>query len=307
MAEKVQDIGFERIQLWMQKTILQQGAVDEVLQSDEVQAHISYMDALQLVVPTQSLKAQERVDIYRRMYPLRMLEAMQADYPACSHYLGERFHPLVMEYVALYPSRSYTLNHLGGHFPQFIADYAPSGGILQKEELEFLHDLSSVELAISQVIDEEEDAVLNAQALLQIPSEAWDSIVLQPVSAFRLLQLRSNAVAYLQAVDDESETESIDIGAEVGSFYAMYAMVVRCDYTTSYYAMQPQEYQLLEYLVQAMPLAEAMTRILSDAEDAVEQKENHYAAEDLHSLVYQWFQQWIARGVFRAIEEYPVL
>ena len=48
------------------------------------------------------------------MYLLRMIEALEGDYPAVAHLLGvDAFADLVARYVEPHPSVSYTFNRLG--------------------------------------------------------------------------------------------------------------------------------------------------------------------------------------------------
>src|ERR1700693_1964355 len=104
------DPGLEKLQRWMQGYIVGPGAPEEADLADG------------LVLPSKTLSALERLDIYRDMYVPRMEEALAIDYPALKHFLGaEKFMRLVGRYVEAYPSRSYTLNRLGDHLPEFVA------------------------------------------------------------------------------------------------------------------------------------------------------------------------------------------
>src|ERR1700675_2927517 len=103
------DPGLERVQRWMQACIVKQGSAEEAILSDGAQAEIPAEVARGMVLPSKTLSALERLDIYRDMYLLRMEEALAVDYPALKHFLGAgEFMRVVGRYVDEYPSRSYT-------------------------------------------------------------------------------------------------------------------------------------------------------------------------------------------------------
>ena len=80
------------------------------------------IDVDSLVLPSKTLQPIQRVGIYHGMYLMRMIEALEADYGALAHFMGEHaFSHLVSDYVQRFPSRSYTLNRLGDALPELIA------------------------------------------------------------------------------------------------------------------------------------------------------------------------------------------
>src|SRR5207248_8962330 len=105
--------------------------IDQALASPRARAALKGTALEEVILPSRSLRPAERVAIYQGMYLLRMEEALVSDYPALKHLLGDqRFAALVRDYVAAFPSVSYTLNRLGDHFPEFVAKWkgAPRPG-----------------------------------------------------------------------------------------------------------------------------------------------------------------------------------
>ena len=97
------------------------------------------------------------------MYPLRMYDALAADYPGLEHFLGERFRDFVVAYTAAHPSKGYTLNRLGDRVPAFLAQqrrFSPRS---------FLVDLARLELALTEAFDEREAPPLDVSAFEAIP------------------------------------------------------------------------------------------------------------------------------------------
>ncbi len=118
--------------------VVHPGPVEEALRVAEAEVPAGRIG--DVVLPSKTLTAAERVGIYHGMYPLRMTEALQSDYPALAHYLGDDgFRDLVRGYVQAFPSRSYTLNSLGDHLPEYVKT-AP--GVRRPE---FCHDLARLE------------------------------------------------------------------------------------------------------------------------------------------------------------------
>ena len=110
-----------RVQRWMQEVVVHPGSIDEALASKAARAEVPPDRLGEVVLPSRTLAPAQRVEIYQRMYLLRMEEALGIDYPALQHFLGPRgFRDLVRGYVASFPSRSYTLNRLGDHVPAFV-------------------------------------------------------------------------------------------------------------------------------------------------------------------------------------------
>jgi hypothetical protein len=193
------DPGLERVQRWMQTCILNQGTAEEAIISEPAQAAVPADQARELVLPSKTLAPLERLDIYREMYLLRMEEALATDYPALKHFLGDdEFMRLVARFVGVYPSRSYTLNRLGDHLPEFVATLDD----LPKQE--FCHDLARLEFALTMVFDEAETAPLSPEAVRAVPQEAWETARLKPIAAFRLLEFNYPVSQYLGGVDEEN-------------------------------------------------------------------------------------------------------
>ena len=108
---------------------------------------------------------------------LRMVTGGSRDYPALAHYLGEHdFSAVVSRYVEKHPSSSYTLNRLGDSLPDFLTG--------------FERDLARLELAMTQVFDEEETEIAD---LTLLPPDRAESMRLVPIKAFRLLALHYNS------------------------------------------------------------------------------------------------------------------
>ncbi|HEX9203737.1 MAG TPA: DNA-binding domain-containing protein, partial [Vicinamibacteria bacterium] len=164
-------VPLDRLQRWMLGLVVHPGPVEEALRVAEAEVPAGRIG--DVVLPSKTLTAAERVGIYHGMYPLRMTEALQSDYPALAHYLGDdSFRDLVHGYVQAFPSRTYTLNRLGDHLPEYVKT-AP--GVRRPA---FCHDLARLELAVSEVFDAPETPPLSEKAIAAVSPEAWEHAML---------------------------------------------------------------------------------------------------------------------------------
>lgn len=73
------------------------------------------------IAPSDGMEPSERLGIYRRQYWFRVLDSIAEDFPRLRRLLGEeRFWTLAEGYLAIEPSRSFTLRHLGRGLAGFI-------------------------------------------------------------------------------------------------------------------------------------------------------------------------------------------
>ncbi|MCC6391964.1 MAG: putative DNA-binding domain-containing protein [Bryobacterales bacterium] len=264
-----------RTQRWMQAVILHPGSALQALSSDEAKREIPARRFPEVVAPSRALTSTERIGIYRDMYLLRLREALRADYPLLLRFLGEeRFHALADDYVHTHPSRSYTLNRLGDHLPEFIRTQA------KVARRGFLYDLARLELAMTEAFDAEEAAVLSPLEVESLPEEAWETMRLKPVPALRLLEFSYPVNDYAQAVRDETPAPPL-------RKRITYAAVCRKDYGAVRLELPRAAFLLLQALAAGTPVGEAI--------------DNPALRQVKESDLFGWFSQWVAAGMFRSI------
>jgi hypothetical protein len=77
--------------------------------------------------PSEHLEPAERLDVYRNMYFLRLLEVLREDYPQLAQLLGDdAFADLARAYLTAHPSRHPSVRHVGDALPEFLAASAPA-------------------------------------------------------------------------------------------------------------------------------------------------------------------------------------
>jgi hypothetical protein len=268
-----------RVQRWMQAVVVHPGSVDEAIAA--ASTRLSPERLREVVLPSRTLAPSERVGIYQGMYLLRMEEALDSDYPALKHFLGPRgFRALVRDYVASFPSRSYTLNRLGDRLPEFVGRW---GGLRHRA---FCQDLARLELALTQVFDEVETPALSAEAVAAVPAERWPSARLRPIAACRLLALRYPVSAYIASLGDKRHRHPRPRRKDG------WVVVFRRDYGVYRLELSPAAHALLSELAAGRPLGQAVA-------SAVRRRGRAAARE---KDLYRWFRQWMASGIFRDVE-----
>jgi len=274
------DPGLDRIQRWMQACIMTQGECEEAIQSRAAQTVIPAADAPGLVKPSATMQALERLDVYRQMYLLRLEEALATDYPTLKHYLGEsEFFRLVARYVEAYPSRSYTLNRLGDHLPEF------AGTLTDIPKPEFCRDLARLEYAVTLVFDEQETPKLTPEAIQSVPQDAWERARLKPIAALRLLEADYPVSEYMGAVDEENPFPQIRKRKTFVVAYRRNYLVHRLD-------LKRPAYELLSALAAGKQLGQALMDVcVPGRKPAVKE-----------SQLFEWFRDWMAEGLFQSVE-----
>jgi len=268
----------DRMQRWLQAVIVHPGEVEEAIASEEAARELAPADLTDLIRPSHSLTAAERVEIYHGMYLLRMVEALEADYPALRHLFGEEaFAELVDDYVRTFPSRSYTLNRLGDHLPQFLLDGA-------RPYAELLHELARLELAITEVFDADEAPVLTPEQVRAVAPECWPEARLRPIAAFRLLTFRYPVLRWLDAARrDQAAPAPVRKGSRV--------VVYRQRYSVLRLELSRPEHALLEALAAGSPLGEAVAMAAAGLRERRREDE-----------IFKAFRSWVAEGMFSAID-----
>jgi hypothetical protein len=272
------DLPLLRVQRWMQAVVVGPGTVEEAVESAAARAELDPARIGDVILPSKTLSAVERVGVYQGMYLLRMIEALEGDYPAVAHFLGsEAFAELVDRYVQAHPSVSYTFNRLGAGFPEFIRD----AKTLRRRGV--LFDLARLERAVTEVFDAPQSPAWPAEAIERIPEEAWPTAVLCPVAAFRVLAFAHPVNAYLQSVkSDDHDHPRLPRRAAWVAVYRKNYEVWRLD-------LGKPAYQFLSALAQGRPFGKAVAE----------------AARGLQGnpgdQLFRWLRAWVAEGMFQSV------
>ena len=179
----------------MQAVIVHPGAVEKAVRARSAAHHMKAAEARRAILPSKTMAPLERLAVYQGMYPLRMRDALEADYPGLAAFLGhERFFDFVLAYVAVHPSRSYTFARLGDHVPEFLRRTRRFG------PAPFLYDLARLERAVTEVFEVDEEGSERPSRPPRHVAEDWESRRFATPPTLRLLAFRHAAGAALDAL-----------------------------------------------------------------------------------------------------------
>ena len=262
----------------MQAVIEQPGTVDEAVVSNAARAELDPEDIGRVVRPSKTLTPVERVGVYQGMYLMRMIEALEGDYPAVAHFLGEEeFAELVTRYSAAHPSTSFTFNRFGRHLPEFIRE---TRGVRRKA---FVADLARLELSVTEVFDAPASPAWPADAIAKIPQEAWEGAVFRPIAAFRLGTYGHPVNAYLQSVKEENHDHP-GTGKK-----ATWVAVWRKNYEVWRLDLSESAHAFLLDLTRGRPFGKAV---------AASARRLQGSAGD---QLFRWLRDWVAEGMFEGV------
>lgn len=276
-------LGLQGLQVWLQTAIRHQdGSVRDAADRASVVAGRPDLAAEDVALASPSLSGADRVQIYRRMYLARLVEALEDDYSAVRHHLGpEAFRQLVADYAAGHPSRSYTLARFGDRLPQYLAEHAPPA------RRDFLADLARFEAALNRAFDAEPAERLSRNAIRKIPLERWPETRLVPAPAVELLRLEHEVTSHFQAAQEDLPLPEVE---RRETFVAVY----RRDWTARWIELSAPAFDVLSALVEGADLVAALARGV----EALEEGESETA-------VFEWFSEWFGEGLFSAVEHAP--
>ena len=269
-------IPLEKFERWMQSVIEHPGSDDEAWRSGDAVDSIAYEEALANVRRTEHLSEQERLGIYRRMFRLRMTDAMRSDFPGVLHAVGdEEFDRMILEeYIRRFPSDSFTLEDLGRHFERFLAES-------DRPEKEFLSELARLEWALTRISDCENLPSIDAAAVSAIPPERWNDARFVPVTAFLLLGNRWAVGEYLDAVGEGKEATTHQQGSE-------YLVLCRQEFTVWQRSVSEEEFRTLSALAAGEKLGSVVSRMEGNEQENA-------------GRIFGWFRSWFENGYFHTI------
>lgn len=234
-----------------------------------------------VVLPSQSLTAAERVGVYANMYFSRLTEVLEKDYAAVRYAAGEQgFHTLAQAYTVAHPSRHYSLNVFGAHFPAFLRDTT-----VAVEHRHCLAELATLEWAVQVVFDAPRAEALSPDDVLQVSQDEWETRRLALTPAYRLLEFAYPVNAFLQAFREQQAPTLPDAESRTR------VLVYRKQYQVRREELDPAQYALLRALEAGTPVADALAAAAEapGADPAV-----------ILENVGGWFRRWAAAGLFIA-------
>lgn len=147
--------------------------------------------------------AQERLGIYANAYRLRLLEALDTDFPGLHTLVGdEAFDRLGRAYIDAHPSQHFSLRWYGHQLAAFLHATPPYA------DHPVLAEMAEFEWAMSLAFDAGDSTVVSVEDMLALPPEAWTGMGLLPHPSVQRVNLRWNVPVFWKAVQAEQDPQS---------------------------------------------------------------------------------------------------
>jgi hypothetical protein len=272
------------LERWMQAVVTHPGGAASGMRARAARRLLpgAARDPGAIVLPSKSLTAVERLDIYAYMYYARLVEILETEYPVTRRLLGpEAFGRAARDFVAANPSRSRTLNRLSAGFPAFLARRLPRGAAHG-----LAADVARIERAMEDVFDAPFAEPLTAAQFGAIGADEWNRVRLRANPALRLLALRHPANACMNAVHGGKR-------APIRRPRRTFVIVYRRAFQVHRRDQAPAQWRLLAALVSGRTLAGAVR---------ASTRGRRLPAGRLAAVLGGWFREWAAAGLFTGIE-----
>lgn len=124
------------------------------------------------------------LDVYRDGYALRLIEALTTDYPGLMAMAGPAdFDHMARAYIANHPSRHPSIRWYGKDLADFLGATPPYSRTPAAAEM------ARFEWALGEAFNSPDVTPVGADALMALPTDAWETISFTPLPSLRRLTL----------------------------------------------------------------------------------------------------------------------
>jgi hypothetical protein len=166
----------------------------------QFQSHILEGDAALAdeIDSTESVSASTRLGIYSDAYRVRLIEALQANYPVLDRLLGaDEFARLTQLYLSSHPSRHFSIRWFGHRLAEFLQDYD------EYRLRPWLAELANWEWKVTIAFDARAADLLALEDLSTIAPDEWPSLRLRLQPSVQRIGVASNVTEIVKAMASE--------------------------------------------------------------------------------------------------------
>ena len=157
---------------------------------------------LKRVNGSEKVSAQQRLTIYYDAYRLRLLEALDSNYPVLHTWIGDKaFRSLGLAYIEAYPSKHFSIRYFGHRLPEFLST-ADS-----YRDKPYVSEMALLEWALSEAFDAPDCPVMTPDKIVAVPPDDWADMRFQLHASMRLVKLRWNVPMIWKAIKAEQAPE----------------------------------------------------------------------------------------------------
>lgn len=171
----------------------------------DLQAHVIEGDdaIARAIDSTDDIPAATRLKIYSDAYRLRLIEALEANFPVLAKWLGEeKFSRMTQEYLAVHPSRHFSIRWFGHRLPEFLREFA------DYRDQAWLAELAEWEWKIASAFDAADAKLLFVGDIAQVAPNAWADLRFALHPSVQRISLTTNVVSAVKAHAADEEFPS---------------------------------------------------------------------------------------------------
>jgi hypothetical protein len=184
------------------------------------------------------------LDVYREGYALRLIEVLEADFAGVLAMVGrEDFDRTARAYIAAHPSHHPSVRWFGRNLADFLATTPPY------DKTPAVAEMARFEWALGEAFDSVDVEPLQAEAVMAVPPEAWETIAFAPLPSLRRLSFSHDVPPSWQ------RREEVEPGAlEVTSLDVEVPWIIwRPERMSNFRSLELDEAVMLDAMVEGQP------------------------------------------------------
>ncbi len=149
---------------------------------------------LEQVAGTAKADAETRLGIYAEAYRLRLIEALDTDFPVLHALLGyDEFERMARAYIDAHPSRHFSIRWFGQHVSDFLRAALPY------RDHPALGEMATFEWTMTLAFDTADGPLITFEDMAAVPPASWPGMRFIPHASLHRLDLRWNVPAVWKA------------------------------------------------------------------------------------------------------------
>jgi hypothetical protein len=167
-----------------------------------LQSHVLHGDVAIAAAIDESaeIPAAVRLGVYSDAYRLRLIEALDANFPVLAKLLGaDVFARMTQQYLLAHPSRHFSIRWFGDRLAVFLASFP------DYVEQPWLKELAEWEWKTAAAFDASDAAVVTVAEMASVAPEQWGTLQFIPHPSVRRITLTTNVVAMVKAANTDNE------------------------------------------------------------------------------------------------------
>jgi hypothetical protein len=167
-----------------------------------LQSHVLHGDdaIVRAIDESSQIPASVRLGVYSDAYRLRLIEALESNFPVLAKLMGEApFARLTQEYLLQHPSRHFSIRWFGDRLAEFLTKYP------DYREQPWFAELAQWEWKIASAFDADDITPISMEDIARHPPETWSDLRFSPHPSVQSISLSTNVAAIFKAAATEAD------------------------------------------------------------------------------------------------------